>query len=293
MATKTLYDKIIDRIEMLFEVTPPRERLLWALSQTVPEEDMRIYLMLPMGKHVPLEKIKAKAAKLGYTPEKLQETLDRLYKEAFVFRHQGQEGTTYESCMLLLTIEQQVRLKKGTPVGDAYGDYWVAMGNTGTPSMTNKTAIWRIIPLESTIKEDAATEIKINHQVPDKSEIIPLEVLSEIICSQSLIAVSECYCRLSHHDQHCTAPLETCFSFGIIGQSLIDIGVARQVTAEETIKIMRECEKVGLVHMVDNCKEGILGSCNCCPCCCPSMKIAATGKKECLWFIQVSGHPER
>ncbi len=46
--------------------------------------------------------------------------------------------------------------------------------------------------------------------------------------------------------------------------------MARKITTEETLQILRESNEEGLVHVSDNMSEGSLTStiCNCCGCCC-------------------------
>jgi ferredoxin len=43
--------------------------------------------------------------------------------------------------------------------------------------------------------------------------------------------------------------------------------MARYITKDEAVKIIKECEETGLVHLSSNC-SAIEAICNCCSCCC-------------------------
>jgi Pyruvate/2-oxoacid:ferredoxin oxidoreductase delta subunit len=278
----SLYEKLVKKSTLMFGKIPNEEAIVWALSQTLPEDDLRIYFLIPFGNAIPLKKLQEKAARLGYSPDQLAQALERMYREAFVMRHATPEGPAYESCPLSMAAEQQVRMKKATPVGKAYADYWLSLANVSAYNLPTRTPYFRVLPVEATITAPESGEIQVNYAIPDPREILPLDVVSEMVQNQRVIGVAECYCRLScdMQDDHCDKPRETCFVFNQFAQSLIELGVARQLTVEEALHILRECEKVGLVHNIDNFQGEIRGLCNCCACHCPGMKATARGKKN-------------
>ncbi len=77
--------------------------------------------------------------------------------------------------------------------------------------------------------------------------------------------------------KECEHPLETCFVFNEFAEGLIDSGLAREITTEEALKILRHCEEIGLVHNVDNAEGHLRTLCNCCSCSCAVMKIINNG----------------
>jgi Pyruvate/2-oxoacid:ferredoxin oxidoreductase delta subunit len=282
MGKTTVYHKLVNKSTLMLGKIPNQEAIVWALSQTLPEDDLRIYFLIPFGNQIPLESLQARAAKLGYTAEQLAQALERMYREAFVMRHDTPEGTAYESCPLSMAAEQQVRMKKGTPVGKAYADYWLSLATVSAYKLPTRTPYLRVLPVEATIKEPGEVEIEVNYALPDPREIVPLDVVSEMVRSQKLIGVAECYCRISFEMQgdFCAKPRETCFVFNHFAQSLIELGVARPLPVEEALAILRDCERAGLVHNIDNFQGEIRGLCNCCACHCPGMKATAFGKKN-------------
>ncbi|HZW02826.1 MAG TPA: 4Fe-4S dicluster domain-containing protein, partial [Anaerolineaceae bacterium] len=117
---------------------------------------------------------------------------------------------------------------------------------------------------------------------------VPLDVASEIVKSQRVIGIAECYCRAMRdfQGQPCEKPHETCFVFNEFGESLIDQGIARRLDLTEALEILRRAEEAGLVHNADNFQGQIRGLCNCCSCCCPGIQAAARGHKN----IQAVSH---
>ncbi len=97
----------------------------------------------------------------------------------------------------------------------------------------------------------------------------PGENLFETLAGQDFIAVSDCPCRLAHWlaepDNHCSHALETCLHYGDVARWTVKYGMARRITYDEAVALLRKCHAEGLVHNIDI--EGCL--CNCCTDCCP------------------------
>ena len=79
----------------------------------------------------------------------------------------------------------------------------------------------------------------------------------------------DCSCRVHHEilGKGCNKPKETCVSFDINAEFFIQIGMARRLTQEETLNLLKDCEKKGLVHTALNGQETNF-ICNCCSDCC-------------------------
>ena len=58
---------------------------------------------------------------------------------------------------------------------------------------------------------------------------------------------------------------------GVAAEYYIENGMGRKITVDEAIKIIKETDESGLVHAGANSKH-LSNICNCCPCCCVSMK---------------------
>ncbi|MFX0037352.1 MAG: ATP-binding protein, partial [Candidatus Hermodarchaeota archaeon] len=88
-----------------------------------------------------------------------------------------------------------------------------------------------------------------------------------------VISVTDCICRKEArlNGEGCDHPIETCLSFGVAAEYYIENGIGREISADEAIRIIEEADKSGLVHAGANSKH-LSNICNCCPCCCASMK---------------------
>jgi Pyruvate/2-oxoacid:ferredoxin oxidoreductase delta subunit len=91
------------------------------------------------------------------------------------------------------------------------------------------------------------------------------------------LAVSTCYCRqeakLFDESDICSKPFETCMTFGMAAQFIIDRGIGRKISKEEATEILKQSEDSGLVHCSLNRQE-IDFLCNCCRCHCVILDTA-------------------
>jgi Pyruvate/2-oxoacid:ferredoxin oxidoreductase delta subunit len=61
-----------------------------------------------------------------------------------------------------------------------------------------------------------------------------------------------------------------------MGRYLVEYGMAREVSAEESLRILHEAHEEGLVHIVDNVEGSLSTICNCCGCCCTFLQAKKT-----------------
>jgi NAD-dependent dihydropyrimidine dehydrogenase PreA subunit len=66
----------------------------------------------------------------------------------------------------------------------------------------------------------------------------------------------------------CDYSLENCLHFGSMGRYMVEHGMAREITVEETLNILKDANEEGLVHIIDNVEGHMSTICNCCGCCC-------------------------
>ncbi|MEA1959239.1 MAG: 4Fe-4S binding protein [Chloroflexota bacterium] len=96
----------------------------------------------------------------------------------------------------------------------------------------------------------------------------PSENLAEVLKEAGHWSVSACPCRLSHWivdpGNHCDHILETCMHSGDLSRWAVKHGLARELTYEEMVDLLKQCNRDGLVHTLDI--NSIV--CNCCNDCC-------------------------
>ncbi len=139
----------------------------------------------------------------------------------------------------------------------AYADAAEAHIRKIMPIPEDVTPFMRVIPIERTIKAG--------------QQVYTFEQLSRYIESAGAISVGHCYC---HHEAYllgketCDAPEYRCMSFGPGALFTSERGIARLITKEEALEILKECEEKGLVHMSSNTSKYLEYLCNCCKCHC-------------------------
>lgn len=102
--------------------------------------------------------------------------------------------------------------------------------------------------------------------LPD--DVQPSENLAEVIKDAGHWSVSPCPCRLSHWlvdpGNHCEHILETCIHTGDLSRWAVEHGMARELSYDEVVELLRECNRDGLVHTLEI--NSVI--CNCCDDCC-------------------------
>jgi NAD-dependent dihydropyrimidine dehydrogenase PreA subunit len=109
---------------------------------------------------------------------------------------------------------------------------------------------------------------------PGSHAVFPFEMMEEVIQKVKVIALVHCPCRATAHligKKRCDHPLENCIKYDELAEYLIEKGIGREITKAEALEVIRRSEEAGLVHLVDNAREGIKHTCNCCGCCCWSV----------------------
>ena len=97
--------------------------------------------------------------------------------------------------------------------------------------------------------------------------VMPNEQMGPIVQAAAKIAVAHCPCRMSASilgRTDCHHSLEVCIKYDEMADFVISKGLAREISKDEAHKILADCEKEGLVHMVDNAQGQIKHTCNCC-----------------------------
>ena len=124
-----------------------------------------------------------------------------------------------------------------------------------------KTKAFRYLPASQSIE-------------PEQHAVFPFEMMEEVIRKVHSIAVVHCPCRATAHligKKRCDHPLENCIKYDDLAEYLIEKGIGKEITQQEALDLIHRAEQAGLVHLVDNAREGIKHTCNCCGCCCWSV----------------------
>lgn len=207
-----------------------------------------------------LQPISKLAEKTGIAPDKLTAMLESMADRGVVYAKLKSGAENRYS--LLPTIpglyEFPFMRPERNPHVKELGKLWEqyhreGMGNSHAGSPTPQM---RVVPVQETI--------------PMTSEVVPYDVVSDMISRAGAISLANCACRVSMGA--CDKPLETCFSFDDMARFLVERDRARFVDKEEAFKVLKIAEEAGLVHTINNSEDKLGVICNCCGCCCTLLR---------------------
>ncbi len=113
-----------------------------------------------------------------------------------------------------------------------------------------------VVPAEKSIRFDV--------------EVFPYEQASMILDNAKSFGVRKCICRVQKKlvGTPCKFPEETCLIFAPVEGAFDDASDIKPLTKNKALTLLKETEKIGLIHSSANVREGHGYICNCCTCCC-------------------------
>lgn len=277
---KDLYEDLLKYYRFMIGKIPEEELFLEAVKDTVSPDELRVFFLMPFMGSIPEQKLLPRARRAGISLEEFNRRADGLVEQGMIMRYTGPGGRTYERGNIVFMTEQQVRMKEDTPRRRAFARLMDAVIEGDIGSVPNRTPYYRVLPVEGTpAGEEGRVEVGLEQAVSDPRSVLPLDIVSEMVKSEPLVAIAECYCRRARKivGKDCGHPLETCFTFNELAETLLEAGLARRINHDEALQIIRDCEKAGLVHFVDNAEGRIRSLCNCCPCSCVIFSVIKRG----------------
>ena len=194
----------------------------------------------------------------GLSRKKVRDMLEQMVGNGAI-GFMEKDGTEYYFTMPLLVgiLEWHDLLDKATP------QFWRNVSeymNSGFRKAYTSTRVsqMRTIPVEKSIRAE--------------QHVSTYDHIREIINStDGPISIQRCVCREGKTCKE-TSRLETCMGFGDWAKQLIKTGIARDITREQALEIMRQNEEDGLVLQPTNYQK-IDFVCACCGCCCGILNI--------------------
>ncbi len=203
------------------------------------------------------ERARSIARRAGRDLAEMEKKLESMAKKGLIFRSRRDGKTLYNSAPFMIGLYEYSVNIIDKELAQLFKDYYYEAGleEIGASNVPG----FKVIPLEETIQTETT--------------LFPYHKLEDSIRKARVISVADCVCRKEANllDEGCDHPMETCLSFGVAAEYYIENGIGRKITAEEAIQIVKEADESGLVHAGANSKH-LSNICNCCPCCCISMK---------------------
>jgi ferredoxin len=208
-------------------------------------------------KFEPLEMVFERAGHLVESLEKLAELLDRIEKKGGIELKIKGGKRLYCNAPLVVGM-YEFQLGKLTPEFIKDFNEYTSDKKFGIEFISTKLPQMRTIPI--------AKSIQPQHNVSTFDEVTVLLQQAE-----APFAIFECICRqkktLKGKPCQVTDRKETCFAVGSMAQAVLRSGIGREITLDESMSILEQNQKQGLVLQPSNTEKAEF-ICSCCGCCC-------------------------
>ncbi len=262
-----VYKNLAKHLSSLGMGYPETEDLLEILKESFTPLEAEVALALP-SRGIPFEPtpVKEIVPPENISVKELESTLSTLAQRGLLFSKKLNDGTRGYALQQFGYGFPQTFFWRGvdTPNGKKLAE--LTLEYTGKEELeevygSTKTKAFRYLPAMVSI-------------VPEQHAVFPFEMMEEVVKKAKVIALVHCPCRTMarlSEKKRCDHPLENCIKYDELAEYLIEKGIGREITKQEALEIIRKSEEAGLVHLVDNSREGIKHTCNCCGCCCWSV----------------------
>ena len=201
------------------------------------------------------------AEKLGRPEDEVAGMLHNLFVKGLVFPSSKTDPPTYKMCRDLVQFHDASILWPAAP--QEFLDLWRDFMESEWPDLAK--AVSKSVPRPFT------RVIPVGISIQAKTHVLAFEDIKEIIENSRNITVTKCTCRLSMHK--CDKKLEACLQINRGADYNLARGTGKQLTKQEALDLVRQCELDGLIHVVMNKQDVDQFICNCCPCCCQTMPV--------------------
>lgn len=101
--------------------------------------------------------------------------------------------------------------------------------------------------------------VPVNKSVDGRSHVNSYDMILDLVKGKAPYAVAPCICRTEQTQKgnEVRRPVETCFTFGLVAQYYIYNGIGRELTEEQLIQKLAECEEASLVPLSTNAKNPV------------------------------------
>ena len=268
MSEDAVYREFIEWFKRSWAL-PESDELLPLVKARFSPEEAAFLTGMPHG----LTSLEKLAEARGVDPARLGKQLDALARQGVVYRRLSYDGARYRLSDAFFTFLRSA--------------YWAGRDDQTTRALapiTNRYFLNGFFANWADSHLQGLRALPVEESISDTRQILPYEDVAKLVETLDHPTVSFCPCKqrkkLDPDSPDCDHPDEVCLHFGDLGRYIVENGMGREITREETREILREAAKSGLVHGVSNWLEGVDTICNCCKCCC-------------MWLegYHVLGHP--
>ncbi len=255
-----IYQRLAKHLEDLIMGYPYNDALIDLLKEMFNPTEAEVALAIPNSLE-PLEVVSPHtiAARSDLPESTVTEALQSLSRRSMLYTRQTRSGETGYAL-----------LQVGYGIPQTF--FWGGQQDDNARRMAKLVLNYFSIPTTQAVYGGASTKTykyspaNLSLDV-EMQGVMPNEQMGPIVEAATKIAVAHCPCRMSAKilgRTDCDHGLENCIKYDEMAEFVIGKGLARKISKDEAMKILTDCEKQGLVHMVDNTQGQIKHTCNCC-----------------------------
>jgi ferredoxin len=257
MSQREVYKRFIDWLKQTWWGLPEADELMpLVMARYTPEEAALLTGMPFSGRN--LEEL---AEMKGVGPAELETQLHALARKGLVFRTVRGETVRYSLNDSFFVFYRS-----------SFWDGRTDETSKAVAPLVNQYHLHGFMDQYAGVRTKGLRTLPIEKTIEDPRQILPYEDVMQVLDAQEYFTVSTCPCRhrknLDPDSPDCAYPTEMCLHFGRLGHYIVEHGMGREITREETGEILQQAADSGLVHAVSNWKQGVDTICNCCKCCC-------------------------
>jgi len=186
----------------------------------------------------------------------VEQMIDPLFKKGLLFKSKKPDATRYYRVRSLLQFHDATILAPDAT--EEFFDLWRAYHKKEFKEDHKR--------IESMLPRSAVRVVPVNIALEPDTRVAPFEDVKQIVANAGSLAVTPCTCRVV--DGSCGKTVDVCIQINKAADYALERGSGRELSKDEAIEMLKQCEEEGLVHTVGNSRG--LGHiiCNCCKDCC-------------------------
>ena len=190
------------------------------------------------------------AKRLKGDEKKIGESLEKMAREGLLFRVPAPEATLYMQPNFIMgiyewhvnTVDKQIAEYADDVYDGLFEYHWI----------NKKTKQLRVVPVDQSIE--------------NKDTVRGYDMIRELVrgSGNGPYAVAPCICRVEQvkKGNEVKRPINTCLTFGMVAQYYIENGIGKELSEDELMEKLTECEKASLVPFSTNSQK-IVNMCMC------------------------------
>jgi electron transport complex protein RnfB len=257
VSQEEIYSRFINWLRQTWWGLPEGDELMPLIKARYTPEEAALLTGMPFsGRN--LEEL---AEMKGMDPAELDAQLHAMARKGLVFRSRRGETVRYSLNDSFFVFYRSSFWSGGTDEA-----------SKSIAPLVNQYHLHGFMDQYAGVQTKGLRTIPIEKTIEDPRRILPYEDVVKVLDAQEYFSVSICPCRhrknLDADSPNCKYPTEVCLHFGRLGHYIVEHGLGREITRQETHEILHMAAESGLVHAVSNWQQGVDTICNCCKCCC-------------------------